>query len=118
MGETAVGIPSDPSSVGSVINTAVTSAKSFETLGITGVLFLLVLALGCMLVFKLKNDSKLANLATQLANLTAATNSSTELHKEINSSNMKLIEHHLESLKQSMDKLEGYILNMRGNGSR
>ena len=114
MGETAVGIPSDPSSV---LNSAVSSAKNFETLGITGVLFLLVLALGFMLVFKLKNDTKLVNLATQLASLTAATNNATELHKEINSSNMKLIEHHLETLKQSLDKLEGYILNMRGNNS-
>ena len=111
MGETAVGIPSVD--LTTALGSAVNSAKSFETLGITGVLFLLVLALGGMLLFKLKNDTKLANISTQISNLTTATNNSTELHKEMNNSNMRLIEHYLENIKQSIDKLEGYILDIR-----
>ena len=116
MGETSVGIPAvDPTAM---LGSAVSSAKNFETLGITGVLFLLVLALGGMLLFKLKNDSKLADISAQISNLTTAINNSVDLNKEMSNSNTKLVEHYLENIKQSIDKLEGYILDIRERSAR
>lgn len=116
MGETAVGIPAvDPTAM---LGSAVSSAKNFESLGITGVLFLLVLALGGMLLFKLKNDSKLADISVQISNLTTAINNSVDLNKEMSNSNTKLVEHYLENIKQSIDKLEGYILDIRERSAR
>ena len=50
MDETTVAIPNtDPSSL---LTSIVSNAKAFESLGITGVLFTLVVALGLMLIFK------------------------------------------------------------------
>nr|DAT37785.1 MAG TPA: hypothetical protein [Caudoviricetes sp.] len=111
MDETTVAIPNaDPSSL---LTSIVSNAKTFETLGITGVLFILVIALGFMLVFKLRNDTKLTNIATQLSALATATSNANEMNKELNSSNMKFIEHYLETIKQALDKLEGYILDIK-----
>ena len=82
MDETTVAIPNaDPSSL---LTSIVSNAKTFETLGITGVLFILVIALGFMLVFKLRNDTKLTNIATQLSALATATSNANEMNRERN----------------------------------
>ena len=41
-----------------------------------------------------------------------------DLNKEMSNSNTKLVEHYLENIKQSIDKLEGYILDIRERSAR
>ena len=109
-----------PSSVNSV-DTAVNAAKNFETLGITGVLFLVILGLFTMLIFKSKSDNKMADLTGKVGEMVIVTKSSTDAAQAVNSANMSQIMQQLDTIKDMISNIEKHIIDLRvsaGNRNR
>lgn len=89
-------------SLPSVVN----AAKSFESLGITGVLFIMLVVLSIVLFFKSKNNDQIQNLTHSINELVAVSKETINTLQALNSGNNAVIMQKLDTLMTSLNKIE------------
>mgnify|MGYP003086011901 CR=1 FL=1 len=93
---------------------AVEAAKNFETLGITGVLFLMLIIVSGMLWYKNRDTSTLERLTNEVHDQVNLSKNMLESMERVNSLNVDKIGERLEEIKDAIHKLEMAINNLEG----
>lgn len=88
------------------------AAQQFETLGITGVLFLIIVVLGAILVYKTKNNSTIVELANSIQSLISVNKETIGMLQQLNTANNALIMQKIEYVNSQLDKIESNIKNL------
>lgn len=91
---------------------AVEAAKNFETLGITGVLFLMLILVSVMLWYKNKDTSVIDRLTNEVHDQVNLSKNMLESMDRVNSLNVDKIGERLEEIRDSIRKLEMAINNL------
>ena len=91
---------------------AVEAAKNFETLGITGVLFLMPITVSVILWYKNKDTSTLDRLANEVHDQVNLSKNMLESMERVNSLNVDKIGERLEEIKDAIHKLEMAVNNL------
>lgn len=91
---------------------AVEAAKNFETLGITGVLFLMLIIVSGMLWYKNRDTSTLERLTNEVHDQVNLSKNMLESMERVNSLNVDKIGERLEEIKDAIHKLEMAINNL------
>lgn len=91
------------------LSSTVQAAKSFESLGITGVLFLMLVVLSVVLFFKSKNNEQLNNLTHSINELVAVSKETINTLQALNSGNNAVIVQKLDTLMSTLNKVESTL---------
>lgn len=93
---------------------AVEAAKNFETLGITGVLFLMLIIVSGMLWYKNRDTSTLDRLTNEVHDQVNLSKNMLESMERISSLNVDKMGERLEEIKDTIHRLEIAINNLEG----
>lgn len=91
---------------------AVEAAKNFETLGITGVLFLMLIIVSGLLWYKNRDTSTIEKLTNEVHEQVNLTKNMLESMERISSLNVDKMGERLEEIKDAIHKLELAINNL------
>ena len=91
------------------LSSTVQAAKSFESLGITGGLFLMLVVLSVVLFFKSKNNEQLNNLTHSINELVAVSKETINTLQALNSGNNAVIVQKLDTLMATLNKVESTL---------
>lgn len=84
----------------------VSAAKGFESLGITGVLFLMLVILSVVLFYKSRNNDQIQNLTHSINELVAVNKETINTLQALNTGNNAVIMQKLDTLMSSLNKIE------------
>lgn len=97
------------------IGSAVDAASKFETLGITGVLFLVVIILVGMLIYKARKDEKMNELVVSIDRFVTVSKQTVDLLQQVNTSKNELIMQKLEVMSQKIEDISDNLRDLEKN---
>lgn len=86
--------------------TILTAAKQFESLTITGVLFVIVVVLTIIIVYKTKDNEKIKELTARISSQESVSKETVQILQQLNNSNNALIMQKLDNLLERISKIE------------